>query len=88
MKKNYQEQIINYYQTSQWLYHIFCRDQMHHGFWDEKITTHYQAAIKENQAMINLGKIKAGDRVLDAGCGVGATAIYIAQKTGAEVTGG
>lgn len=60
---------------------------MHHGFWDKKTASHYQAALQENQVIIDTAKIKAGDRVLDAGCGVGATAIYIAKKTGAKVTG-
>ncbi|MCX6816344.1 MAG: class I SAM-dependent methyltransferase [Candidatus Beckwithbacteria bacterium] len=83
----YQREIIDYYNSSQWLYRVFCRNQFHHGFWNQNTHSLYQAALNENQAIIDLAKIKKGERVLDAGCGVGSTAIYIAEKTGAWVTG-
>jgi cyclopropane fatty-acyl-phospholipid synthase-like methyltransferase len=84
---NYNQRIVQYYNSSQWLYRIFCRNQFHHGFWNKNTHSLYQAALNENQAIIDLAKIKKNDRVLDAGCGVGSTANYIAEKTGARVTG-
>ena len=87
----YNQQIKHYYDSSQLFYRLFCYDRktlgMHHGFWDKNTNTITQAMINENQAIIDLAGIKAGDKVLDAGCGVGGTAIYLAKKTGARVYG-
>ncbi len=60
---------------------------MHFGFWDKHTRNRQQAMLNENQAIVDLGKIKSGQLTLDAGCGVGGTAIYIAQKTKARVVG-
>lgn len=83
--------VKKYYQSSQWLYRLFCYNPrslgMHHGFWEEGITNRHEALLATNQAVVDLGKISANVLVLDAGCGVGGTAIYIARQTGAQVTG-
>ncbi|MBU2051803.1 class I SAM-dependent methyltransferase [Patescibacteria group bacterium] len=90
-RRRYNEAIKHYYDSSQLLYRLFCYNSktlgMHHGFWDRSTKTIAQAIINENQAMIDLAGIKTGDKVLDAGCGVGGTSIYIAKKTGARVYG-
>jgi ubiquinone/menaquinone biosynthesis C-methylase UbiE len=39
------------------------------------------------QHLVEKLEIKSSDHVLDVGCGIGATAILIAEKTGARVTG-
>lgn len=43
--------------------------------------------MQENDAVISSGSIRKGMHVLDAGCGVGGTAIHIAKQTGAQVVG-
>ncbi len=60
---------------------------MHFGFWDKQTPNRQAAILNENQAIVTKGKIKNGQRILDAGCGVGGTAIYIAETTGAQVVG-
>lgn len=60
---------------------------MHCGFWYKNTKNIRESVINENQFVIDKGKIKTGNKVLDAGCGVGGTAIYIAKKTGAKVFG-
>ena len=60
---------------------------MHLGFWDKNTKDRQQAVLNENQAIIDLAKVRRGQKVLDAGCGVGGTAIYIAKKTAAFVVG-
>lgn len=87
----YKKQIIHYYNTSHWLYQLLLYNRqslgMHHGFWDASTKNRHQAMLNENQAIIDLAQIKKHQKVLDAGCGVGGTAIYIAEKTRAQVTG-
>lgn len=85
------KEVIEYYQSSLWLYRIFCYTPetlgLHYGFWDHATKNRQEAILNENQAVIELGKINKYSKVLDVGCGVGGTAFYIAKKTGAHVIG-
>lgn len=49
--------------------------------------SHEEAVINQYKEILRRGGIKPGMTVLDAGCGVGGGAIYIAKRTGAVVTG-
>jgi len=60
---------------------------MHFGFWEKDTKNRQEAILNENKEVIRYGAIRTGMRILDAGCGVGGTAIYIAQTTGADVWG-
>jgi tocopherol O-methyltransferase len=84
-------QIVEYYQSSQWLYRLFVYSSrtlgMHYGFWDSNTKNRQQAIMNENEEVIRIGHITSNMRILDAGCGVGGTAIYIAQTTGASMWG-
>jgi cyclopropane fatty-acyl-phospholipid synthase-like methyltransferase len=40
-----------------------------------------------NEVMIETAEIKSTDKVLDAGCGVGGSSIFMANKIGCNVTG-
>ena len=52
---------------------------MHAGYWDATTKTLTDALRKENEILANLVGITSKDRVLDAGCGVGGSSIYLAQ---------
>ncbi len=88
---NYEQKIINYYDRSQWLYRFFCNTKgslgMHFGLWGKNVKNREEAMIYQDLVTAKLGKIKKGDLVLDAGCGIGGSAITLAKKTGAKVTG-
>ncbi len=56
---------------------VFGRNFGQHGFAD----------MAQLDALINSLAIHAGERVLDLGCGNGAMAAYVAEVTGARVTG-
>ena len=60
---------------------------MHFGFWDENTRNLSDALINENRYIAEALDIKKSDKVLDAGCGVGGTAIWIAENYRANVTG-
>lgn len=88
---DYYKKIREYYDSSQILYRYFCYGSetlgMHFGFWDNKTKDRYEAIVNQDQAIIEVGKVKKEFLILDAGSGIGSTAIHIAKKTGAKVTG-
>lgn len=55
---------------------------IHHGFYDEDTRTHSEALLKMNDLIWKLLKFddKQKIEILDAGCGVGGTSIYLAKK--------
>jgi tocopherol O-methyltransferase len=59
----------------------------HYGFWYRDTKSLKDAAQNEIQAVISRAGISKGDLALDAGCGVGGSAIFIAKTTGAKVVG-
>jgi cyclopropane fatty-acyl-phospholipid synthase-like methyltransferase len=60
---------------------------MHMGFWDEQTSDHAEALINMNRVLAARAGLRPGDHVLDAGCGVGGSAIWLARKLGVRVVG-
>lgn len=60
---------------------------IHIGYWDADTHSHAQSLLNMNRALAEAIGIQAGMRVLDAGCGVGGSAIWLAETYGVEVTG-
>ncbi len=60
---------------------------MHIGHWDETTWTLRQALARQNRLLAELAAIGEADRVLDAGCGVGGSAIFLAKRFGCSVLG-
>jgi tocopherol O-methyltransferase len=60
---------------------------IHFGYWDATTRTHGDALLAMNRVLADTVAIRAGDRVLDAGCGVGGSAIWLATHRGAQVVG-
>jgi cyclopropane fatty-acyl-phospholipid synthase-like methyltransferase len=60
---------------------------MHFGYWDETVKNFPQSLARENDILAAMVKIKSTDVVLDAGCGVGGSAIFLARKFGCKAIG-
>ena len=60
---------------------------MHLGFWDERIGSYPEAQTNMNRALAERVGIRAKDRVLDAGCGAGHSALWLAGELGMRVVG-
>ncbi|HLG25080.1 MAG TPA: methyltransferase domain-containing protein [Candidatus Nanoarchaeia archaeon] len=60
---------------------------MHYGYWDKSTKTLRQALMNSNKFLAGLAKIKNTDVVLDAGCGVGGSSIFLAKTFGCSVIG-
>ena len=95
MTREYKDKVVeetaNYYEKTQISYDIIWMNKknlaMHYGLWDENTKKLHDALINENKVFSEELEVKKGDRILDAGCGVGGTTIWIAENFGVEVTG-
>lgn len=89
MSKN--QEIASYYNSTQHHYerwwNLAQSKALHYGIWTDEINTHAQALENTNRMMMLQAKIQKGDRVLDAGCGVGGAAFFLSDQCQAEVVG-
>lgn len=61
--------------------------ELHYGYYDQPNRTHLESLEAMNRVLATAAGIGPGDRVLDAGCGVGASAIWLAKHRQARVHG-
>ncbi|BCG62588.1 MAG: tocopherol O-methyltransferase [Methyloprofundus sp.] len=55
---------------------------LHYGYWDEQTKSHSQSLLNKNQKLYDAAKIQPDDYVLDAGCGIGGSSIWMAKNHG------
>lgn len=83
--------IIDYYDSTYHLYRILWMDKgnraMHVGFTDEQVKNHGETLNNMNRVVADRVAIREGEEVLDAGCGIGGSAIWLAKNVGAQVVG-
>jgi len=84
-------QVIKYYETSLFDYRLIWLNErtlgMHYGYWDEKVKNHDESLLRYNQVVADQLRLTRIDLVLDAGCGLGGTAFWVAANIGCHVTG-
>ncbi len=87
----YHKEIVAYYTGTENAYkdHWDLNNSLaiHFGYWDEKVRSFPQSLLRMNEVMMEAAAIKRTDKVLDAGCGVGGSSIYLAVNLGCRVTG-
>lgn len=85
------QSIVDYYDNTNKDYLRAWTDEdssaFHFGFYDENATKHRDALKNTNRVLAKLVDIKAGEKVLDAGCGIGGSSFWLAQNIGAHPTG-
>lgn len=87
----YHKNIVDYYTATENAY----KDSwdldnslaIHYGYWDEKVKNFPQSLLRMNEVMMDAAGIKSLDKVLDAGCGVGGSSIFLAENVGCSVMG-
>jgi tocopherol O-methyltransferase len=60
---------------------------LHFGLSDASTRSHEESLERSNQLLAERAGVSVGTRVLDAGCGVGGSAIWLARDRGAKVVG-
>jgi tocopherol O-methyltransferase len=60
---------------------------LHYGIWYDDTRSFLESLNNTNKHLAELADISEGQNVLDAGCGVGGAAIYLAKNHKAKVTG-
>lgn len=88
---NYEQEIITYYETNEASYvdgwDLNNSYAMHYGYKDASTKTFGDSLKRMNEVLAIKAGIKPSDKVLDAGCGVGGSTIYLARKVGCHATG-
>jgi tocopherol O-methyltransferase len=62
-------------------------EHVHHGYWKTGRETQAAAAVSLIELLSDRLRLAPGQRVCDIGCGYGATARYLAERHGLDVTG-
>src|SRR3989338_5472207 len=72
---------VSTYYNSLWGIHI------HHGYWQTGKETKEEAQENLTKLLIDRGGFQEHQRILDVGCGIGGSSIYLAKNLKANVTG-
>jgi len=68
-------------------YHSLWGEHLHHGYWIRGDETKEKAQVQLIGHLAEAANIQPGSKILDVGCGLGASCIYLAKNYSAEVTG-
>jgi cyclopropane fatty-acyl-phospholipid synthase-like methyltransferase len=86
-----QQAILDYYREShidyQMIWGTFRHLGLHYGYHDAEHRGHHAAVLNMNRQVARRLAVQPGHRLVDAGCGIGGTSIWMAQECGADVTG-
>ncbi len=85
------QSIVSYYEQTWLESSLFWMNRdnlaLHFGFWDQNTRNHAESLLNMNWAMVSRVGLSPEEYVLDAGCGVGGTAMWLASEHGARVVG-
>lgn len=88
---DYHADIVEHYDECYWEYRTAWLNSenlaIHYGYWDENTRSHSDSLLNMNRALAKKAGIKAGDKILDAGCGLGGSSIWLAENFNVTVTG-
>ncbi len=86
-----QQQILNYYEKCHIDYQLIWGANrsfsLHYGYHDTQHKRHHAAVLNMNRVVAQHAGITSESRVLDAGCGIGGSCVWLAENLGARMTG-
>lgn len=86
-KYNDKGKIIEHYDLLSPYYYSLWGRHLHHGYWIKGNETKEEAQIALVEYLVKRAGIRAGDSVLDVGCGFGGSSIYLAKNYKANTVG-
>ncbi len=81
---DYYDQTLNHY-TNWWK--LEKNLAVHYGIWDKNTRNFQDALSNTNKFVAKVAGVQNGETILDAGCGVGGSAFFLAIKYNAKVEG-
>jgi len=81
--------IQDFYDCSSRLWEKVWGEHMHHGYWETPTTVkdRRQAQVDLIVELLAWSGVNAASQILDVGCGIGGSSLYLAQRFNAHVTG-
>lgn len=83
--------VVDYYDGSWFDYRVIWLDRgnlaKHFGYWEPGVKTHSQSLTNMNRQVALRADPKPGERVLDAGCGIGGSSMWLAKNYGVTTVG-
>lgn len=90
MNNTIYQQIANFYDQSSQLWEAIWGEHMHHGYYGrdgkDKIDRR-QAQIDLIEELLIYAQVSNAENILDVGCGIGGSTLYLAQKFNCNATG-
>ncbi|MBD1910545.1 MULTISPECIES: methyltransferase domain-containing protein [unclassified Leptolyngbya] len=90
MTLSLQQRIQHFYDQSSGLWERIWGEHMHHGYYGadgRQKKERRQAQIDLIDELLRWGEVTQAQKILDVGCGIGGSSLYLAEKFGAEATG-
>jgi cyclopropane fatty-acyl-phospholipid synthase-like methyltransferase len=87
MQYNLTNAIQEHYDLASPYYEKLWGKHLHHGYYQTGHESKEEAADNLIKYLVELVGIREGARVLDVGCGIGGTSIWLAENLGCKVTG-
>lgn len=91
MKPQTHSRVADYYDATAWEYGLVLDLKHHHGlhfgYYDRPHQTYPQASLNMNRFLADRAGVRRGMRVLDAGCGIGGSSVWLAKELGVSVVG-
>src|SRR5918998_649666 len=84
--KHYIEAVRDHYDRLSVFYRALWGDHIHHGFWENNESPKV-AQVKLIERLARRAGIVRGSRVLDVGCGVGGSTLWLARNLDCTVVG-
>lgn len=84
---NDKKKITKHYDLVSPYYHSLWGEHLHHGYWVTGNETKEEAQLALTKYLAKVAGIKQGDRIVDVGCGFGASSIFLAKAYKAKTVG-
>lgn len=86
-RPNDKDKVREHYDRMSPYYHSLWGEHIHHGYWIRGDESKEVAQVQLIEHLAQAAGIPRGAKILDVGCGFGASSIYLSRKYEAEATG-